>query len=343
MSMKVAIFSPYATVVPHFETELDIAQQHLDLGDEVVFLNCTGSLSNCDFNPSGDRERCAQCTGRRSMGLALLQPSATVEKLESVDGPNLPRFQTIEELTQFCVEDFDIGWAILSSLVSICRDPEPDLDQNWPLLNRFYQSALSTYRHTIRFLKSNPIDRVYVFNGRFASMRAVLRACQKQKTDCWIHERGCDGEHFELMKNHLPHDLIKIEKAICGQWESARSSRIRETVARQWFHDRVNRVEKVWHSFVKDQESGRLPQGFDPSEKNVSIFCSSDDEFVAIGDSWTNKLYQNQVEAISQIAQSMLTRQPNTRIYLRVHPNLRNTENRRKQRMLGLDFANLSI
>ncbi len=77
--MKVAIFSPYATVVPHFETELDIAQQHLDNGDLVEFVNCTGGLANCDFNTERDPQRCQQCIGRRQMGLELLEPQVRSE------------------------------------------------------------------------------------------------------------------------------------------------------------------------------------------------------------------------------------------------------------------------
>ena len=34
--MRVAIFAPYAYKQRYFETELEIAQQHLDAGDEVT-------------------------------------------------------------------------------------------------------------------------------------------------------------------------------------------------------------------------------------------------------------------------------------------------------------------
>ena len=72
--LKVAIISPSATVVPHFATDLDIAQQHLDVGDSVEFLNCTGGLRNCDHNPNHLADKCASCVGRREMGLELLTP-----------------------------------------------------------------------------------------------------------------------------------------------------------------------------------------------------------------------------------------------------------------------------
>lgn len=356
--MNVAIFSPYATVVPHFETELDIAQQHLDDGDRVEFFNCTARLANCDFNPRRDPERCQQCIGRREMGMELLSPPTTQSEqhlfveLEAdiTDGraKMRTRFESVDDLTNYRIEDFDIGYAVLSSVVSICRDPEPDLNKHEALIERFATTAWQAYWQTLDFLskrqsENQPIDRVYVYNGRFAAMRAIFRACQKMKVDCYLHERGCDGQHYELLKNHLPHDLVMIEKAIRDRWREAEPDPERQTIAESWFHDRVNRVEKVWHSFVKDQQSGRLPGDFDPSRKNISIFCSSDDEFVAIGKAWQNDIYPNQVTAIDSIAHDLHRQQSETHIYLRVHPNLKDVENQRLRDMLALDYPNLTV
>ena len=345
--MKIAIFSPYATVVPHFETELDIAQQHLDAGDEVQFFNCTGKLANCDFNVERSQDRCDDCIGRRKMGLDMLSPQlgkANCQSFDSTDTTGLKtNFDSVQELIEYRIDNFDIGYAALSSIVSLCRDPEPNLVEQSKTLKRFLVSAFQTYRQAVDYLSNSNFDRVYVFNGRFAAMRAVFRACQKMKVDCYLHERGCDGEHYELFENHLPHNLVEIEKAIHRLWDKADELPERELIASQWFLDRVNRVEKVWHSFVKDQESGRLPPGFDSQKKNVSIFCSSDDEFVAIGDAWRNSIYPNQVTAIAKIAADMLAAQPETVLYLRVHPNLRQVDNQRKRDMLGLKFENLKI
>ncbi len=175
--MKVAIFSPYATVVPHFETELDIAQQHLDNGDLVEFVNCTGGLANCDFNTERDPQRCQQCIGRRQMGLELLQPQVRSEDFsENLGLPQAIRtqFASVEELISYRIENFDIGYAALSSLVSFCRDPEPDLELHQELLTRFLLSGWQSYEKTRSYLAREKPDRVYVFNGRFAAMRAVF-------------------------------------------------------------------------------------------------------------------------------------------------------------------------
>lgn len=349
--MHVAIFSPYATVIPHFEAELDIAQAHLDAGDTVEFMNCDGGLANCDFNTEREQSRCDECTGRRQMGMELLSPSTkcvTFRDAQPSPDQLKTKFDSVEDLVSYRIENFDIGYAVLSSIVSICRDPEPDLEKHGAMLQRFLKTAWQAYTQTIEFIErkreqNKRLDRIYIYNGRFAGMRGVFRACQKLGVDCYLHERGCDAKHYELLKNHLPHDIEMIQKAIIDGWNAAESNPKRIEIASGWFHDRINRVEKAWHSFVKDQESGRLPSSFDKSRKNVAIYCSSDDEFVAIGKEWQNEMYPNQVVAIDAIARDMLLAQPQTQIYLRVHPNLKGVDNQRLRDMLSLDYSNLTV
>ncbi len=342
--MKVAIFSPYATVAPHFETELEIAQLHLDQGDEVQIVSCLGELPNCDFNHEHQLERCQDCIGRRKDGLAKLHPTITSDcfEINNEHAPNLRlNFESIDELQEYCIDDFDVGYAALSSLVSIVRDPEPNLEKHSELLTRFLTSAHRVYRYTLRYISNHTPDRIYNFNGRFGAMRAVLRACQKMGVECLIHERGRDTSHYELLRNHLPHDIEAMESIIERVWSEAGADR--EAIGASWFLDRVNRAEKSWHSFVKSQEHGRLPANWDSSKHNITIFCSSDDEFVAIGDCWKSKLYENQLTATVRIANSMMEVAPGTQLFLRMHPNVANTDNVRKQQMLALDFPNLTV
>ena len=341
-SKKVAIFSPYATVAPHFETELEIAQRHYDRGDSVDYISCTRELANCDFNRNRDASACADCIGRRQHGLSLLSEPTRTQPFQILDPQTeTPEFENLEQLKQHRIENFDIGYAVLSSLVSFCRDPEPDLQTHRDLIVRTYQSALATYQHTLRYIERKSPDLVYVFNGRFAAMRAILRACQSKGVECHLHERGCDQFHFDLFPNHLPHDIKGIDAAIQASWKAADPTQ-REKKGASWFHDRVNRVERNWQSFVKDQQIGTLPLNWDPNYHNVAIFCSSDDEFVAIGDAWSNKLYTNQLSAIQQLVDSFDS-DDSVRLYVRMHPNLANAENKTKQQMLELDSPNLTI
>lgn len=346
--MKIAILSPFATVNPHFEMELELAQQHLNAGDDIDYFSCTGQLSNCDYNTSKDADQCGQCELRREMGLGLLSkpincsPLVTLVTLEHGSGELQFQFDSVDELIAYRIEDFDIGYAALSSLVSVIRDPEPDLVEHRDLLRRFLESAWQTYRFTRRLLQQTNYDRVYTFNGRFAAMRAVLRACQAQQVDCFLHERGCDKDHYELYENHLPHDIAAINRTIDRYWDAADQNR-RDEVGSQWYLDRVNRIETGWKSFVTQQQQGSLPPGFANNKRNVAVFCSSDDEFVAIGDCWRNELYPNQVTAIKRIAASLMESSPDSHLWVRVHPNLIGVDNQRKRDMLEIEMTNVTI
>ena len=116
----------------------------------------------------------------------------------------------------------------------------------------------------------------------------------------------------------------------------------RESLGAQWYTDRANRVERNWHSFVKNQDAGRLPQGWNPEQRNVTIFSSSDDEFVAIGAGWENKIYKDQFTGICEIVQQLGGRHEFD-VYLRIHPNLADVHNQTKQNLLELQSPNLTI
>jgi hypothetical protein len=344
--MKVAIFSPYATVVPHFDTELDIAQQHLDRGDDVEYIGCHGELANCDFNDDREPGRCEQCRGRREMGLGMLAPRIRAQDFRGsgfLPDKIQTSFDSLETLKSYCLEGFDLGYAALSSLVSICRDPEPDLQEHNELLRRFLESGWQTFVITRQYLKNSRPNRVYVFNGRFSAMRAVFRACEQADIDCFLHERGCDLQHYELVKNHMLHDNDAIDAVIRQVWEQAQANPHREQIGAKWYLDRVARVESNWESFVRDQEKGRLPDDWNAERKNIGIFCSSDDEFVAIGDSWKNDLYENQLTAIRSISEAMRQRDPSIHFTVRMHPNLKGVTNNQKSQMLAIRSPNLDV
>ena len=358
--MKIAIISPYATVAPHFETELEIAQRHLDAGDDVEYLACRGGLANCEYNPEKTVAGCQSCVLRRNNGLGMLEPSEKSSFLESdifsIEGSTVTKcvgqptgldvkanFHSLAELKRYELDGFDLGYAALSSLVSITRDPDPDIQvEHQSKLQRILHAAWQTYEGTTQYLQENRPDRVYVFNGRFANMRAVLRACQKLQVDCFVHERGCDMFHYDLFQNHLPHDIEKVKERMRKLWADAVPEE-REKIGASWFEERVQRVEKSWYSFVKHQEAGRLPEEFDPTQQNVAIFTSSDDEFESIGDQWENPIYGSQLAGVKAVVSSLQEVAPEIRVFLRVHPNLKNTENERKRQTLAMDSPNLTI
>ncbi len=64
--MRVVIFAPYAYKQRYFETVLEIAQQHLDAGDELTLLTCGAALAECDMKEQRPYI-CVRCKGRSDL------------------------------------------------------------------------------------------------------------------------------------------------------------------------------------------------------------------------------------------------------------------------------------
>ncbi len=339
--MNVVVFSPYARWTPHLETDLEIIQLHLDRADRVTLLGCDGEMPTCDANPQHATNLCRQCTGRRLGGLALLSDKISVEpfyRLTDEDQRavrNLPaRFADVDALKAYRVGGFDIGYAVLSSLVSQLRDPDVDLEKHAGLVGATLRNALIVYRSIANFLEVNPVDRLYVFNGRFAPLRAALRACQERGVTCFTHDRGFDLRHYALFHDTFLHDRVYREGKIREAWERAGADR--EATASRWFQARSEGDGGSWFSYVQHQHAASLPHDWNPRKRNVVVFLSSEDEFVAVGDTWRNPLYRDQNHAIQAIVRSLRGKAGDLHLYLRVHPNLAGVDNRQTRELAGV-------
>lgn len=343
--MKVVICAPYRTVAPHFETELEICELHLLAGDQVDFLACWAELSCCDFNVSKVVRDCDECQGRRRHGLSLLsrpiRPRSIGRNLSEI-GWSPPEIASSRELRALKWGNFDWGYGVLSSLISHLRDPDPDVVAHRDLIHRCLSASLQTYLGMQSYLDQEKPDRVYLFNGRFAAMRAVLRACQERQVECLVHERGCDLQHYALFENEMPHDIPQMQHRMWRHWQ-AHSSLERESRGAEWFEQRRQRIEKNWHSFTRGQVQGKLPQSWPHDRRVITIFGSSDDEFAAIGDCWQNDLYATQWDGLEQLSRSLIESKSPDQICFRMHPNLARVDNAAKRRFLGHSFPNVFV
>jgi hypothetical protein len=347
--MNIVVFSPYTLITPHFETELEIIQRHLDDGDDVVFLRCNAELLACYFNPDHQVSRCLDCIGKRAAGLSLLSHKIKSESLARLSDANKreiasvkTEFSSLEELKDFTIEDFDIGYAVLSTIIDLVRDPKPDLKANALLVKRFLLSALASYRSVQNYLDAHRVDRMYVYLGRVANARAAFRACQSRHVDCFIHDHGQTIHHYGLYENCLAHDFTYIEEWIRRQWKQADGHPDKERIASQFYIDRAKGVMQNWYSFTKDQKDGLLPTNWNESKKNIAIFNSSEDEFAAIGDEWKNPLYVSQADGVGRMVQA-LANQEDTHLYLRLHPNLIGVKNDDLRRLISFQAPNFRV
>jgi Capsule polysaccharide biosynthesis protein len=348
--MNVLVFGPYAIWTPHLETDLEIIQRHLDQGDEVNFLGCNSKLMACDPNPYHAFRQCATCIGRRRHGLSLLSDrinSRSFYNFSRVNKQELSTlqlaFSNLEELKAYKVDNFDIGYAVLSSIIGLTRNPVPDLQTMHALVKDFVISAFTVYRSVQNYLDQLKVNLVYIFNGRMAPLRAAVRACESRNIPFFTHERGNDLHHYAVFENTLPHDLQSIELDILKQWESSAQNPQRNDIAAKYFIERRNGIIQSWLLFTEDQQDGLLPSNWDSKKRNIVVFSSSEDEYAAISDAWTSPLYPTQLEGMQRILKSFRNNSGSMHLYFRLHPNLKGVKNDYTQRLLELKEDLLTV
>lgn len=347
--MNVLVFAPFGVTEYHFDTDLELAQRHLEQGDRVTIAVCHADLLTCEVNAEHDIGRCTRCIGRRLEGISRLSPRPEVVpflRLSQADraelrGINIDDMTTIEDLRRLCIENFDVGWAVFSSLVSVQLGKRLDFSESKPRIRAALISAMAIYRSIQALLVDLKVDRVYAFNGRFASMRAVLRAAQSKGVDCYIHERGSTFEKYSLFENHLPHEFDHYQDLVRQAWAAA-DVELRETVGASFYTDRIIGGVGNWISFAGQQQQGLLPENWRDDANNVAVFTSSTDENDAVADVIAGSAYRDQYVAFDQILASARSA-PRTHFYVRIHPRTQTVPDPGAQRLQTLGLPNLTV
>ena len=328
--MKILFAAPFAVNTPHYETTLELIQRHVDSGDDVLLLGCDAALLGCDANPAGHVSVCGECIGRRHRGLSLITgrvrtaPIFALEEADRAELAALPEsFSDSSELKAFTLDGADLGFGVLSSLISIKRSAvldvtAPDVAED---VRRFLASSVAVYRSMRRYLEHERPDRVYVYNGRYGTTRAVLRACQKAGVDCYLHEVGGTLQRYALCVNHMLHETEHLDGLVREHWAAAQPDE-RAASATAWFEGLAHGHSPTWFSYTSAQQTGLLPEGWDATKHNVVVFNSSEDEYAAISDAWRLPFYADQLDGLRRIVADLEPR-TDVRIYLRMHPNLR--------------------
>ncbi|WDI43868.1 hypothetical protein [Bremerella sp. P1] len=345
------LFIPLVTTWPHnFAADLELIEQHAQQGKEVEVLVCNSELKACDINYLHDRVQCDHCIALRKKGFRLLGSAVKTRSLSDLPGWSSPinideldKFKTISELSQWSTPTFDIGMALTSSLISVTRDPSPDISKYRSILNSLADASLRIHLTLQQFLSTEEIETVYVLNGRFATLRAVIRACESNNTPYYTHESGRDSKHYAVYPNTIPHSIANFEENARNAWDQAEPE-TREQIARDWYQQRSAGTLQVPTNFTKDQTSGLLPSDWHSvTKRRIAVFPSSEDEFVAIGKEWSNPLFSSQNEGLRLIIDAIRRDQLPIHLFIRCHPNLKTAHPRQFRELQAIQGEGVTI
>ncbi|MFL2832358.1 MAG: hypothetical protein ACJ0BK_01945 [Coraliomargaritaceae bacterium] len=333
----------------HLGTELEIAQRHIDAGDQVTLLGCDSGIGSCRTNLQGNTVTCEDCVKLREMGISRLSGTYEYFKIGAYYPSEISK-ETIAELISskvfdrasaenFVYEGHNLGLGAVSSLITESRDPNFDKNIEWfRLLSPLIESVLHTYLCVRSFLKTSiTFDRAYVFNGRFDVTNGALRACQEiDHMDVFTHERGASIEKYMTFKNATPHDRNYLHRIAVSDWTSCADEVTRRTIGDKFYQRRLEGKDTSWKNFLDHQEDEVLPDEFDRRRRNIVIFNSSEDEFVGLGPNWENPIYESQSHGVVRIVRDALKVSPDMHFYLRMHPNLESVDNEDTKRLEDL-------
>ena len=292
--MKILFVEPYTVNIPHWGTCLELMEEHLLKGDEIYFGGCYSDLSACDVNPDIDLKKCLMCIDREYEGISKLTDHPRIQKIKmsqliTKKEKEMLRaehsFESLQDLKNLSYKEFhDLGYAVLSSLISWRQDAFPDVQKDRGVLNRLIYSSKLVYEYVLKLVDHIQPDQVYVYNGRHAIVRAAFRAGKAKGVKVSLHEVGSDLSKFLVDHNSLLHEIPAVRKRIHEFWKDQNVDEdTRLQRAKEFFEQRRQGVIKGWFSFTKDQKQV-LPPDWNESQRNVVVFTSSEDEFAAIGD-----------------------------------------------------------
>jgi hypothetical protein len=345
--MRVLVYAPLAVLGHHYETDLEIIQNHLDQGDDVVLVKCGGSLKELKFMGCKGLLRCSLCTSRCELGVEALENTAKLRQLSIEDLQHIPlqskiNLGSLDEVKSYTYKDNDIGSAYISSLISDLRNPLPSMDKFLDFTRESLELLQSLVDHLDKILEVEKPDLVYFFNGRFTLYRPLLRLCQQKTIPFFVHERGANNSLYSLTNNNMPHDIPTKVDEIEETWLRG-SSEENERVASTWFENRARGEMGAWRSFTADQKENLLPKDWDQSKRNISFYISSEDEFCSVP-GWEMKIYKSQADAIKTICEHFINQQ-DLKFYVRMHPNLRGLDNftTRELKQLSSTLSNCTV
>lgn len=239
---------------------------------------------------------------------------------------NHPAFNEINKLNknnwwEYYYQNFDAGLAIKSSIVSSTRDINIEFEKNEVRIKTMLKESVLLYDYISELINTEKIEKVFLFNGRFSMLKACLRAAQKEAVDIRIHERGSTVDKYMLYKNNLPHSIKNTETLIEEYWKNGDSKR-RNINSKQFYESRKNGEILNWKSFVNGQNRELSIPNYNIEDFNISIFTSSEDEFVSIGEEWSDNLFPTQIDGIDYLAEWYSHNRSNFKIYIRIHPNV---------------------
>ena len=236
------------------------------------------------------------------------------------------------DLSNLRYENFDYGYAILSTLAStygrgeisqfLIRNVAPGL------LKDYIETVNSVYRR----IKFNNINYLVLFNGRFVLESAARSAAEAAGAKVFYHEASKNNRFMiSCFSPHSRTGYLELSKKITSGVEES----LLRNESDEWYESRIDGknpdsalFQTNWKPFESDEN--KLSNA-----RKISIFTTSDDEYLGLSTEWDLPDKQSQLKWLSGIACLAISKGYD--VTLRLHPNLITKSKRLQKDWLATD------
>lgn len=332
-TMRVLVF---AGISPNtFVYMMDEAELHYQLGHEVYFVYCTPELGMCWENMQKNPMKCNLCSryfnrmrkklsrGIHQLGLSSFMDMDIIHEVKNAT----IAYNTVEEIKRLEYKGVHLGMASLSTYISHTRNCNPKIEKSFHLyFDELLRNSMIRTLLIEKILKTISPDKVILFNGRATDAKSEWELCQKYNIPFISCESICVFPNKYLKRyfyNAIPHSIRVNSDMIQQQWKNSVLPEKEKIHIGSYFFLKRSKGEYAGDkNYLLNQSKDKLPNNWDKNKRNIVIFNSSEDEFIAIGDDFDKvKLFKDQLDAIKHIA-TLLNKQEDVSLYLRIHPNL---------------------
>jgi len=325
MTEKILVLLPIGTHKPILELNISYADNLIKAGHDVMLLTCGAKQDACHYNPLGLPATCRKCKKRTRKGLERLSGNYQLTETGSYNTPSFS-YRNMDELKSITHLDTNVGYSALSTYASLTRSANIDFNniKTRKVIDFYIHTACQVAETTKELQNKFNFDKFVLFNARFNTYRSFFDTAINQDIPVDVLEMNYSRENAMIFQNAMPHDISCNAEHIRNLYDRTAAEQAQES-AEKFFKSRAQSLFSNEASHTQNQDANLMPSDWDENRKNIVIFNSSEDEFMAIGGEWeSDKLFINQYDGLRFI--SNYAKSIDTHFYLRIHPNLTGTQ-----------------
>ena len=349
---KKLYYSTCAILTPNIGITIDDILSVKGEQDEVYWCYCHKALSACQGNLNGCPSICNFCHSmykryakKYGKGVHMI----SIDKKDFVHESHFWHFENVDQVKAIKYRGVYIGYGILSLYLSYTRDLDiKNLEGFVKYFTPIIGELCDYVDYVYDLLGRIKPDEIISFNGRLFDNRLfydIANALGIKYTALEVvFSNGERGKPLKRVRfeGGLPHSIKLNTQMMNDLWEhSPLSEKEKTDIATSFYVKRRGGKYDLDKVYISDQKQGVLPEGFDPNQRNIAIFNSSEDEFTAIGGEWEETIFSSQYEAVDYILQRS---SPDIHYYLRIHPHLKGVKYQAHMELYTLSkYKNLTI